>query len=79
MDMNLPDAGLMQVKDMETGTMQWVDSGSAFVRQRYREEFFRITEYATQVFRQAGCDLLHLRSGDDYVKVLQRFFLSRNK
>ncbi|HMR93693.1 MAG TPA: DUF58 domain-containing protein [Chitinophagaceae bacterium] len=79
MDMELPDAGLMQVQDAETGETKWVDSSSAFVRQRYREEFFRVTAYATQVFRQAGCDLLHLRTGDDYVKVLQRFFLSRNK
>lgn len=79
MDMELPDAGLLQVEDAESGMIKWVDSSSAFVRQSYQEEFFRVTEYSTQAFKKAGCDLLHVRTGEDYVKVLQRFFLSRNK
>jgi uncharacterized protein (DUF58 family) len=79
MDMELPKAGLLQVLDAETGQTKWIDSGNAFVRQSYQEEFFRITQYSTQVFKKAGSDLLHVRTGDDYVKVLQRFFLSRNK
>lgn len=79
MDMALPNAGLMQVQDAETGQKKWIDSSSAFVRESYQQEFFRVTEYSTQTFKQAGCDLLHVRTGDDYVRVLQRFFLSRNK
>jgi uncharacterized protein (DUF58 family) len=79
MDMELPKAGLLQVQDAETGTTKWIDSGNAFVRQSYQEEFFRITQYSSQVFKKAGSDLLHVRTGDDYVRVLQRFFLSRNK
>lgn len=79
MDMELPAAGLWQVQDAETGHTKWIDSSNAFVRQRYQQEFFRVTEYATEIFRKAGCDLLHIRTGDDYVRVLQRFFLSRNR
>jgi uncharacterized protein (DUF58 family) len=79
MDMELPKAGLLQVQDAETGTTKWIDSSNAFVRQSYQEEFFRLTQYSSQVFKKAGSDLLHVRTGDDYVRVLQRFFLSRNK
>ncbi len=79
MDIKLPDSGLLQVEDAETGISKWVDSSNAFVRHRYEQEFFRVTEYSTQVFKKAGCDLLHVKTGEDYVKVLQRFFLSRNK
>jgi uncharacterized protein (DUF58 family) len=79
MDMVLPDAGLILVQDAETAQKKWIDSSSAYVRENYQQEFFRVTEYSTQTFKQAGCDLLHVRTGDDYVKVLQRFFLSRNK
>jgi uncharacterized protein (DUF58 family) len=79
MDMELPNAGLLQVQDAETGTTKWIDSSNAFVRQSYQKEFFRVTEYSTQVFKKAGSDLLHIQTGDDYVRVLQRFFLSRNK
>ena len=79
MDMELPKAGLLQVQDAETGATKWIDSSNAFVRQSYQEEFFRITQYSSQVFKKAGSDLLHVHTGDDYVRVLQRFFLSRNK
>lgn len=79
MDKTLPDAGLLQVKDAEDGNTKWVDSSSKFVRQQYEQEFFRVTAYASQVFKKAGCDLLHVNTADDYVKVLQRFFLSRNR
>ena len=79
MDMLLPDAGMIQVKDAENGHTRWVDSSDAFVRHEYEQEFFRITAWSTQLFRKSGADLLHLKTGDDYVKVLQRFFLSRNR
>jgi uncharacterized protein (DUF58 family) len=79
MDMELPDAGLLQVEDAESGNTQWVDSGNSFVRQQYLQEFFRVTEYSTQTFKKAGSELLHIRTDEDYVKVLQKFFISRNK
>jgi len=64
--------------DMELPA-KWVDSGNEFVKYSYQQEFFRVTAYSTNVFKKAGSDLLHIRTGDDYVKVLRRFFLSRNR
>ena len=79
MDMELPDAGLLKVQDAENSKTKWVDSSNAFVRYSYQQEFFRVTAYSTDTFKKAGSDLLHVRTGDDYVRVLQRFFLSRNR
>lgn len=79
MDMQLPNAGILQVQDAESKKTKWVDSSNSFVRYSYEQEFFRVTDYSTQVFKKAGCDLLHIRTGDDYVKVLQKFFISRNR
>ena len=79
MDMELPKIGMVLVRDAESGNTKWVDTNSAFVREQYQQEFFRVTEYSTNVFKKAGCDLLHIRTGDDYVKVLRRFFVSRNR
>ena len=79
MDRNLPKVGMLRVEDSETGKEKWVDTGSAFVRYEYEKEFFRITDYCNAVFKKAGSDLLHVRTDEDYVKVLQRFFISRNK
>lgn len=79
MDMKLPEAGLIQVQDAESGQTKWVDSSNDLVRYKYEQEFFRVTDYSTQTFKKAGCDLLHIRTDEDYVKILQRFFLSRNR
>ena len=32
-----------------------------------------------EVFKKAGSDLLHIKTGDDHVKAMQRFFRSRVK
>ncbi|HUQ96644.1 MAG TPA: hypothetical protein VM010_03195, partial [Chitinophagaceae bacterium] len=74
----LPDVGLLHIEDAETGAQQWVDTSSAFVRSQYEKEFFRITDYSNANFKKCGADLLHLRTDEDYVKVLQRFFISRS-
>ncbi len=79
MDLELPKAGLLQVQDAEDNQTKWVDSNNEYVRQQYQQEFFRVTAYSTESFKKAGCDLLHLKTGDDYVRVLQRFFFSRNR
>lgn len=78
MDMQLPEVGMLQVADAETGETRWVDTGNNFVRQEYERRFLQATDYAKNVFVKAGCDLLHMRTDDDYVKVLQKFFLARS-
>ncbi len=79
MDMRLPDAGLLLVEDAESNATRWVDSHNHFVQYSYEQEFFRVTAYSTQLFKKAGCDLLHIRTDEDYVRVLQKFFISRNR
>ena len=79
MDMQLPNVGMLRVSDAETGEQKWVDTGSKFVRYEYEKEFFKRTDYCNEVFRKAGASLLHIRTDEDYVKVLQRFFISRNR
>ncbi|MDX1935905.1 MAG: DUF58 domain-containing protein [Flavihumibacter sp.] len=77
MDMQLPDAGLLQVTDAETGQPQLIDTSDYWVRKQYEEEFFKHTEWCKNLFVKSGCDLLHVRTDEDYVKVLQKFFIGR--
>ncbi len=79
MDMVLPEVGLLQVKDAETGEQRLLDTSSKLVRYEYEKDFHRHNEYVKEVFRKAGADLLHIRAGEDYVKVLQKFFINRSK
>jgi uncharacterized protein (DUF58 family) len=77
MDMQLPDAGLLQVADAETNQPQLIDTSDYWVRKQYEEEFFKHTEWCKNLFVKSGCDLLHVRTDEDYVKVLQKFFIGR--
>lgn len=77
MDMQLPEAGLLQMKDAETQKTKWVDTDNPLVRHNYQQHFFQQTDLAKKYFRKAGADLLHVRTDDDYVKILQQFFLKR--
>ena len=79
MDRTLPKLGLLRIEDAESGEQKWIDTNSGLVRYEYEKEFFRVADYSNEIFRKAGCDLLHVRTDEDYVKVLQRFFISRNK
>jgi len=79
MSKDLPVAGMLRIEDAETGSQQWVDTGNKLVRYEYEKEFFKLTDYAKDTFKKAGADLLHIRTDEDFVKVLQHFFISRNK
>ncbi|HRD58986.1 MAG TPA: DUF58 domain-containing protein [Ferruginibacter sp.] len=78
MDMQLPNIGLVQMQDAETGESKWVDTSSEMVRYNYQQHFFTQTEECKRNFRKAGAALLHMRTDEDYVKILQQFFLHRN-
>lgn len=77
MDMQLPDAGLIKVEDLETGIQKWVDTSDPSIRLQYAQRFMQQSELCKNYFRKAGADLLHVRTDEDYVKILQQFFIKR--
>ncbi|HEV3412323.1 MAG TPA: DUF58 domain-containing protein [Puia sp.] len=79
MDMQLPEIGMIEAEDSETGARYWVDTDDYLVRTNYQQYFFNQTEQCKTIFQKAGCDLLHLRTDEDYVKILQRFFVGRHR
>lgn len=76
-DEQLPNVGLLQVKDAETGNMIYLNTSDPYIRLRYNQQFQKIIEDAKNIFRNAGADLIQLSTGDDYVKKLQEFFIRR--
>lgn len=79
MDMQLPKVGMLRIEDAETGEQKWVDTSNAYVRHEYEKDFLARTEHCNRAFKRSGSDLLHIRTNEDYVKVLQKFFISRHK
>ncbi len=78
MDMQLPEAGLLMVQDFETGQQQFIDSNNKFVQYTYQQKFMEQSDMCKNYFRKAGADLLHIRTDEDYVKILQQFFIKRS-
>jgi uncharacterized protein (DUF58 family) len=77
MDMELPDVGIIQVSDSETGATRWVDTSDYMLRKQYQLKFFNYTDLCKNMFLKSGSDLLHVRTDEDYIKVLQKFFIGR--
>lgn len=76
-DKELPNLGLTQLVDAETGNLQWVDTADAATRNAYSKAFSTQSGLRNQYFRKIGAALLSLRTDQDYVKSLQGFFKNR--
>ncbi|MEP6614985.1 MAG: DUF58 domain-containing protein [Ginsengibacter sp.] len=77
MDMELPDVGMLQVEDLETCKAKWLDTSNKMVQYNYQQHFLEESERCKSIFRKAGAELLHIRTDEDYVKILQQFFIKR--
>jgi uncharacterized protein (DUF58 family) len=77
MDMQLPKIGLVQVEDAETGMTEWIDTDDSTVQYNYAMQFNQNEEACRNSFKKAGANLLYIRTDEDYVKVLQKFFTQR--
>ena len=73
----LPDVGLMRVRDAETGHLQWIDTSSRAVRRAQAEWWRRCTEHLADIFTRAGVDSVSLRTDQDYVVALRALFAQR--
>ena len=77
MDMQLPNIGMVQFQDLETGKTKLLDTSDALVQYNYQQHFLQQSAFCKSIFLKAGAELLHLRTDEDYVKILQQFFIKR--
>lgn len=71
---NLPDVGLLVMRDSETGAIEWVDTSSKEWQKQFREKRNEFLEERQQVFNRAGVDSIDMPADGDYVRALGRFF-----
>lgn len=76
-DKDLPNVGMIKMKDSETGTEQWVDTSNKAVREFYTKKFVEHRQYCKSAFLKSGAELISMNTGQDYVKVLKGFFKKR--
>jgi uncharacterized protein (DUF58 family) len=76
---NLPDTGLLYVKDRESGTYRWIDSSDAAFRKKWEAAFEKRLNSFQDDFKRSGADTLILQLEDDYILALHKFFKKRAK
>ena len=74
----LPNVGLMKIKDTETGKERWIDSSSKQVRALYKTWWEERQSDMNKVFNKCRVDAVSIRTEDDYVKALIALFDKRN-
>ncbi len=78
-EQELPDIGLVQVADLETGELKWVDTSSEQVRSKFARTAMMHRLFLDDLFQKCGIDYAHVATGDNYVKKLSKIFRQREK
>ena len=78
-DAQLPDVGLLEVSDPETGARRLVDTRDAKVRAAYQQHAARRRADLGQLFAAAGIEHLQVATDFPPVQALTRFFLDRQR
>jgi uncharacterized protein (DUF58 family) len=75
----LPNMGLVELTDAETGDTVWVDTRSADARRAFQSEAEARQTQTANLMRKARVDYVPIRTDADYVEPLVRFFRQRNR
>ena len=73
----LPNLGMVQMKDAETGKAMWVNTSSASTRKTYTKHYRGKVDYFQRAFKLSGSGYLSTRVDENYVIKLLGYFKSR--
>jgi uncharacterized protein (DUF58 family) len=73
----LPNIGMVKLKDAETGTYAWIDSSDRRARQIYRSWWNDLSGKLDTTFRKSRVDYVSISTNHDYVKALISLFKKR--
>jgi len=73
-DAEMPNVGLLKVKDAETGQRIWVDTSLESVRAAYDKEWSEQQESIKLLLTKTGTNSVSIRTDEDFVKKLMTLF-----
>ena len=73
-DEELPDVGLLKIRDAESGERVWVDTSLASTRNAYAEAWQTQQAALETLFSKTGINHVSMRTDEDYVKKLMMLF-----
>jgi len=74
----LPNVGIVELQDPETGARVWTDTASKKVRNAYAQWWNNLNNNTLNTLRKAGVDHTQLFTDTDYVPALLELFRRRN-
>ena len=74
---NIPDVGLVHIKDAETGKSAWINTSDSKMRRAYEDWFRNVEQTSSRLFMKYNVDKVSIAVNDDYVKGLMTLFKSR--
>ena len=74
---NIPNLGMVQMQDQETGELLLVNTGSKSVRNQYYSYHRERVDYFTESFTKSGAGAISTRVDESYVKKLLGYFKRR--
>ncbi len=77
LERELPDVGLIRVKDAETDEEFWLDSSSRQIRQNYALFYADTYSYFKNTFMKSRADQITMDTAEGYVSALHKFFKAR--
>lgn len=76
-DAELPDVGVMEVQDSETGRKLWIDTSVRSIRNRYRASWEERSHALASILNRSRVDHVSVTTDEDYVKELIKLFKRR--
>jgi uncharacterized protein (DUF58 family) len=73
----LPDVGLIKLKDAESGKRIWVDTSDKRLRTQYKHNWGENQLALQKAFTRSGVDSVSMSTSDDYVRALIKLFKMR--
>jgi uncharacterized protein (DUF58 family) len=73
-DTELPDVGLIKMKDAESGVRVWTDTSLRSTREAYAAHWNKQQQNLVALFQKTGINHVSLRTDEDFVKALMRLF-----
>jgi len=78
-EVRLPNVGLIELEDAETGEIFVLDTGSAGVRKRYERLGRERSDHFRELFASMGIDQIEVMTDKDYIPRLVDFFRKRER
>ena len=76
-EQEIPNLGLIELEDGETGRRIVVDTSSARWRRKYQQLIAEFIERRDGILRRSKLDVIHINTGESFVEPLTRFFRRR--